>query len=164
MLQEPASTPALSQHLPLSPQRAQQWRLFISNGTQYRGGREAVGGSLTTMPDRTIFLWSVIIMPLVFRNPPSAGLFLRLSGPRSRLDTLFYWARVTGRQKAQLAWIRQQRKSLPSESNLSQPGFLWPNGQSCLVVMQLQHSHSDPHDPVIVLGMSAKLSDTNYYN
>lgn len=58
----------------------------------------------------------------------------------------------------------REESGWPRRNNLSQPGFLWPSDQSCLVVMPLQHSHSDPHDPVIVLGMSAKLSDTNYYN
>ena len=99
-----------------------------------------------------------------FEKPTSGS----ASPRRSLRSPCLQCSALLGRRRRQretpLARSRQQRKPLLSGSNLSQPGFLWLNGQSCLVVMPLQHSHSDPHDPVIVLGMSAKLSDTNYYN
>lgn len=102
-----------------------------------------------------------------FRNPsllprlPSQGA-IKIPG---LLDALALLGRRHRQREAHLAWIRQQRKKpLASGSNLSQPGFLRPNSRSCLVVVLLQHSHLDPHDPVIVLGMSAKLSDTSNYN
>lgn len=106
--------------------------------------RGSLGAHLTTVLDGNSFSSSQWWICLSDVTNSSLVPYLPFQGVIKNPKSLGCSALLGRQRETHLTWIRWQKNPLSCGSNLSQPGFLRPDDQSCLVVMPLQHSHSDP--------------------